>query len=101
MDYSLPGSSIHGIFQARVLEWGASAFSITLTRMAIIKKTDKITKKETGPSYTGVLTYYLITSGTGKSIRTEKWTSSYSDPESWRERLLAAMGVLCHDTNMS
>ena len=23
MDYSLPGSSIHGIFQARVLEWGA------------------------------------------------------------------------------
>ena len=27
MDYSLPGSSIHGIFQARVLEWGAFAFS--------------------------------------------------------------------------
>ena len=27
---SLPGSSIHGIFQARVLEWGAIAFSVTL-----------------------------------------------------------------------
>ena len=27
MDYSLPGSSIQGIFQARVLEWVASAFS--------------------------------------------------------------------------
>ena len=27
MDRSLPGSSVHGIFQARVLEWGASAFS--------------------------------------------------------------------------
>ena len=27
MDCSLPGSSIHGIFQARVLEWGASASS--------------------------------------------------------------------------
>ena len=27
MDYSLPGSSTHGIFQARVLEWGAIAFS--------------------------------------------------------------------------
>ena len=27
MDCSLPGSSIHGIFQARVLEWGAIAFS--------------------------------------------------------------------------
>ena len=25
MDYSLPGSSIHGIFQARVLKWGAIA----------------------------------------------------------------------------
>ena len=28
MDCSLPGSSIHGIFQATVLEWGAIAFSI-------------------------------------------------------------------------
>ena len=27
MDYSPPGSSIHGIFQTRVLEWGAIAFS--------------------------------------------------------------------------
>ena len=28
MDCSLPGSSVHGIFQARVLEWVAIAFSI-------------------------------------------------------------------------
>ena len=27
MDYSLPGSSVRGIFQARGLEWGAVAFS--------------------------------------------------------------------------
>ena len=27
MDYSLPGSSTHGIFQARVLEWVVIAFS--------------------------------------------------------------------------
>ena len=27
MDYSLPGSSIHGILVARVLEWVAFAFS--------------------------------------------------------------------------
>ena len=40
MDCSLPGSSVHGIFQARVLESGAIAFSITPTRMAIIKETD-------------------------------------------------------------
>ena len=29
MDCSLPGSSVHGIFQARVLEWGAITFSAT------------------------------------------------------------------------
>ena len=31
MDCSLSGSSIHGIFQARVLEWGAIAFSETVS----------------------------------------------------------------------
>ena len=31
MDCSLPGSSVHGIFQARVLEWGAIAFSEIFT----------------------------------------------------------------------
>ena len=30
MDCSLPGSSVHGIFQARVLEWGAIAFSVPI-----------------------------------------------------------------------
>ena len=30
MDCSLPGSSVHGIFQARVLEWGAIAFSCSV-----------------------------------------------------------------------
>ena len=32
MDCSLPGSSIHGIFQARVLEWGVIAFSEVQSR---------------------------------------------------------------------
>ena len=30
MDFSLPGSSVHGISQARVLEWVAIAFSLLL-----------------------------------------------------------------------
>ena len=30
MDCSPPGSSVHGIFQARVLEWDAIGFSITI-----------------------------------------------------------------------
>ena len=38
MDCSLPGSSVHGIFQARVLEWGAIAFSDLLLRMWIYCK---------------------------------------------------------------
>ena len=32
MDRSLPGSSAHGIFQARILEWGAIAFSKVLAK---------------------------------------------------------------------
>ena len=38
IDCSLPGSSIHSIFQARVLEWGAIAFSVT--------KLDKVLKSK-------------------------------------------------------
>ena len=37
MDCSLPGSSAHGIFQARVLEWGAIAFSDTVARRILLK----------------------------------------------------------------
>ena len=36
MDCSLPGFSIHGIFQARVLEWGAIAFSRTYVYLWLI-----------------------------------------------------------------
>ena len=36
MDCSLPGSSVHGILQARVLEWGAIAFSDPLALAIII-----------------------------------------------------------------
>ena len=38
MDCSPPGSSVHGIFQARVLEWGAIAFSDLLFRFQLISK---------------------------------------------------------------
>ena len=36
MDCSLPGSFVHGIFQARVLEWVAIAFSVGLTGWMLI-----------------------------------------------------------------
>ena len=35
MDCSLTGSSVHGIFQARVLEWGAISFSRDLPNSGI------------------------------------------------------------------
>ena len=38
MDYSPPGSSIHGIFQARVLEWGAIAFSEKMVQVNLFTK---------------------------------------------------------------
>ena len=33
MDCSLPGSSVHGIFQAKVLEWAAIAFSLPIVKL--------------------------------------------------------------------
>jgi len=42
MGYSPPGSSVHGIFQARVLEWGAMPSLLTATLIPhILKKNDK------------------------------------------------------------
>ena len=40
MDYILPGSSVHGIFQSRVLEWGPIAFSVHNNRPPKIIKLD-------------------------------------------------------------
>ena len=37
MDCSLPGSSVHGIFQARVLEWGDIAFSVMVAFNSVKK----------------------------------------------------------------
>ena len=36
MDCSPPGSSVHGIFQARVLEWGAITFSDIYAEMEYV-----------------------------------------------------------------
>ena len=46
MDSSLPGSSVHGICQARVLEWGAIAFStdVLLGRPKQLKLLEKLVK---------------------------------------------------------
>ena len=41
VDCSPPGSSVHGIFQARVLEWGASAFSGYTDDTTLIAETEE------------------------------------------------------------
>ena len=38
MDCRPPGSSIHGIFQERVLEWGAIAFSMASMLLELLKE---------------------------------------------------------------
>ena len=50
MDCSLPASSIHGIFQARVLEWGAIAFSVSVWQLPSKTQTEQLkeNKKEKG-----------------------------------------------------
>ena len=51
MDCSLPGSSVHGILQARVLEWGAIAFSVYVCVCVCVFKTYYI--------YITYKTYYI------------------------------------------
>ena len=61
MDCSLPGSSAHGIFQARVLEWGAIAFS-GISRLVLKIRTNA--SKWNQPTIDGES--YLFSSGEGK-----------------------------------
>ena len=53
MDCSLPGSSVHGIFQAKVLEWVAISFSNDL-RLA------QLNEDSSGESVTSVSIEYLL-----------------------------------------
>ena len=53
MDCSPPGSSVHGIFQARVLEWGAITFSNINTNAVL-----KVSYISLYNIYNGMLLYY-------------------------------------------
>ena len=53
MDFGLPGSSVHGIFQARILEWIAIPFSKTFSELKKKKSLTFLQKTilySTGPS---------------------------------------------------
>ena len=66
MDYSLPGSSVHGIFQARVLEWGAIA-SLSITNSRSLPKPMSI--ESVMPSNHLILCHLLLLPSIFTSIR--------------------------------
>ena len=59
MDCSPPGSSVYGIFQARVLEWDAIAFSHYRVKLPLITKYI-VTLKNTSQYTLGTDKYWLI-----------------------------------------
>ena len=96
MDCSLPGSSAYGIFQARVLEWGANAFS-ERGRKSSLQKSDSENKFTRSDSWWGRRKEQIALPGWGPDPVTEKeWPSqdtrnaqkllSFVDLQCWEGR---------------
>jgi len=68
MDCSLPGSSVHGIFQARVLEWGAIAFSVIFSKKVYLRDSSK----EVKPREFSFLSCLVGPLGDANQIKTQK-----------------------------
>ena len=84
MDCSLPGSSVHGIFQERTLEWGAIAFSRSIAAAAAAKSLqscptlcDPIDGSSPGSPVPGIL-----------QARTLEWVAiSFSNAWKWKVKV--------------
>ena len=83
MDCSLPGSSIHGICQARVLEWGAIAFS---TKVYVLFQIWRI--------FCHGLVNYLLS----HTVTTFFWWNFYSAPTP--DLLIPGFNFFLHDFNL-
>ena len=59
MDHSLPGSSVCGIFQVRVLEWGAIAFSRSTNKTMLLLATLSILNCKFSYLFTSGNFFYL------------------------------------------
>ena len=75
MGCSLPGSSIHGIFQARVLEWGAIAFSNDQPRQHVKKQRCYFANKDPSSQSYGLFSSHI-------------WMWELNYKESWAEELM-------------
>ena len=70
MDWSLPGSSIHGIFQARVLEWGAIAFSEQHWSELLFQGIFLTQRSNPGLQHCRWILYHLSHQGSSKNVHT-------------------------------
>ena len=85
MDCSPPGSSVHGIFQARVLEWGAIAFSGKTIAFTIQLLFSVETKGDVQPSGSR-----LGRSVSGTVVARRVWLSAAA--WAWLDTLLSSRG---------
>ena len=75
MDWSLPGSSVHGILQARVLEWGAIAFYLLLVELFVKLQNAKFKNTDTTP-YLCFLSQCSSSSPLCKTLKGRQLTSN-------------------------
>ena len=83
MDCSLPGSSVHGIFQARLLEWGAISFSVHLLycRQILYRWANNCSWPHKQLSRTKILLFFALWPmpfSSQRLLRSSAWTSSTS-----------------------
>ena len=76
MDYSLPGSSVHGIFQARVLEWGAIAL-VRAKNSSQEKEEQSRRKKQLTNSCFFTQRKYMEVVGGGGTNKQKEWLHKY------------------------
>ena len=87
MDCSLSGSSIHGIFQARVLEWGAMAFSASNLGGPVYSYVSRLGAKYQCLGF--IASGWLLVNGVPTAVR----LASFPSPAQWPRELYQCMGT--------
>ena len=101
MDCSLPGFSIHGIFQARVLEWGAIAFSEVKARNLFLKEMLYIAMFITNPTQSKANSYLLLSCfPTGQVLQPSEGRQSLSHQISSDVTLTGSPNTVCKDPSV-